>query len=726
MWATCRACFFAALIASSFATVARGQAPELRYDFKSNQHYAYEVTIEIDTEYYVETLSGYSWFHVGEVKDDVIPMSHRGELGSDRKRKPDAPPGSVFGSFRGGPEPGHFTIDRQGKLLRSSGLFPLEFVLGFMETLSIEHLPATPQNQWHWEHEFKMVESNSMVPFSFGFGPGNTRKAKEESDYVVKDVTGNMVRIEKKYRMQSGEGTAGVAHVDMTGSGTFLFDRGLGLVSSLDMNYRIETRERKETRTATAKVTCRKMDPAKLKRMITDEDDRWKRALGTLYEGLPKVPLKPGERTQLLRDLKSTDGALQEAAIDRLLWATADETPDDMAAALAVIVRDCRSLPLQTKAAKAIKVWASPVAIDVLSEAAKNSAFLAGAPEGTGFPLMNAAFEALSAIGTEQAAQAICKNIGEPSDNPAHYLISMGPVAEIPTLQFLSEGGFEKRLACEVLTEVGGVRSALPLKMASERGNYLVEAQQALEAIAKREGMTVDELLAKAERDQPRPVPAGNVYRTWTDASGTFQIEAQLLSVDTGVVKLKARTGKVIDVPIARLSQADRDFINSSQNSSPGPVPIQPPGKPSGTPRDTQLAGGSGGFPFRMVSRENEHLVGFSYHLGQWAGKQSVSINQAIFDPRRRPIPNTLMAKPGYAVGALAVDSSEFVNALCITFMRIKPDGTLDPSDTYNSPVIGTASGQTTTKLGGTGAPVVGIHGRRGAILDAVGLVICE
>ena len=56
--------------------------------------------------------------------------------------------------------------------------------------------------------------------------------------------------------------------------------------------------------------------------------------------------------------------------------------------------------------------------------------------------------------------------------------------------------------------------------------------------------------------------------------------------------------------------------------------------------------------------------------------------------------------------------------------MRISPDGRLDPSDRYTSQWIGSPTGRPPTTLGSTGAMVVGIGGRRAAILDAVGLIL--
>ncbi len=90
--------------------------------------------------------------------------------------------------------------------------------------------------------------------------------------------------------------------------------------------------------------------------------------------------------------------------------------------------------------------------------------------------------------------------------------------------------------------------------------------------------------------------------------------------------------------------------------------------------------------------------------------------------PRTGRWPTCARCKPGYAVGGLNVKGGLRVDGLEFVFMRIKEDG-LDKSDSYTSPWLGGQGGGEPATFGGEGSPVVGLAGRGGSDLDAIGLV---
>lgn len=55
--------------------------------------------------------------------------------------------------------------------------------------------------------------------------------------------------------------------------------------------------------------------------------------------------------------------------------------------------------------------------------------------------------------------------------------------------------------------------------------------------------------------------PDGQPMRTWTDATGTFKVEAAFLKSDGTNVDLKTADGREISVPISRLSASDQAAV---------------------------------------------------------------------------------------------------------------------------------------------------------------------
>ena len=79
-------------------------------------------------------------------------------------------------------------------------------------------------------------------------------------------------------------------------------------------------------------------------------------------------------------------------------------------------------------------------------------------------------------------------------------------------------------------------------------------------------------------------------------------------------------------------------------------------------------------------------------------------------------------APEGFAVGGLYVKSGTRVDGFAVVFLKRTEEG-LDPSTARVSRWIGGTDGGKPVLLGGQGFRITGVHGRRGAEIDAIGLV---
>ncbi len=61
-----------------------------------------------------------------------------------------------------------------------------------------------------------------------------------------------------------------------------------------------------------------------------------------------------------------------------------------------------------------------------------------------------------------------------------------------------------------------------------------------------------------------KPSPVAKTEREWTDDTGKHHTKARLLKVENGQARLEKPDGSVISVPLDKLSEADRQFINTA------------------------------------------------------------------------------------------------------------------------------------------------------------------
>ena len=161
----------------------------------------------------------------------------------------------------------------------------------------------------------------------------------------------------------------------------------------------------------------------------------------------------------------------------------------------------------------------------------------------------------------------------------------------------------------------------------------------------------------------------------------------------------------------ARLRQPPPNYANANAHPNFG--------------HDTPFAGDTtGGGLFRFVDPDRP-LLGVEYRLGAWDNEPSVGQLVPVF-ARDQPvaIPPRVIAPEGYAVGGVNVHTKRYVNAVQLVFLKLTPDGRLDPGDSSTSDWIGDPGEGEPIRLGGDGRRVIGIHCRQGAILNGLALVM--
>jgi hypothetical protein len=176
---------------------------------------------------------------------------------------------------------------------------------------------------------------------------------------------------------------------------------------------------------------------------------------------------------------------------------------------------------------------------------------------------------------------------------------------------------------------------------------------------------------------------------------------------------------------------------------APGPDPSRPAevaleaNQPAGSVIERPAPDGNPQERFREAAPPRGVLVGVRVGYIDAFGGSKVGAVQPIFqagdayiDGRRFgkeiPLPVTVVAHPGYAVGAINTRTGLLLDAFQVIFMRFK-EGRLDPTDFYTSEWLGDPRGGGPGTATGEGRFVVGIHGRSdGREINALGLLIAE
>ena len=138
--------------------------------------------------------------------------------------------------------------------------------------------------------------------------------------------------------------------------------------------------------------------------------------------------------------------------------------------------------------------------------------------------------------------------------------------------------------------------------------------------------------------------------------------------------------------------------------------------------------------PVRDVPGKGMPLIGFRGNTGGWFQFTVLGSLRPLFLSPSGAIQGgskhghaeegrEIIAREGYAVGAILVRSGEVIDGLQVVFMRMKPDGlSLDPQDFYVSDWLGKEGGGA-QELSGKGKLIIGITATSNDAVESLGLV---
>jgi S1-C subfamily serine protease len=230
----------------------------------------------------------------------------------------------------------------------------------------------------------------------------------------------------------------------------------------------------------------------------------------------------------------------------------------------------------------------------------------------------------------------------------------------------------------------------------------------AVGALIAKHGLAIDGLSLVFMRIKGKRVDPADSYES--DWAGSSPPEMQASRLEGGGQPAVGLIGRADDKNLIAIATVFR-----GQEDAVGVFP------PAGM-RHTPIFGG-GPEEFQDVAPAGGLLVGFHFGLGKFFDNDVIKGVRPVYrigDKERLGRPfggeftrlKKVMAKPGYAVGAISMRTGLGLDGVSVTFMRINGDR-LDPSDSYESEYVGGPGGGGPHKVGGDGSPAVGVIGRR-------------
>ncbi len=291
------------------AGIRAAHAEDLRYALQPEQAFAYRVEISADRDDATEELKGVVTFKVKDVAGDKIRLGYFGGLTKTRRthggtssgrRVPRGPRGGPPRGRGGPPRRGgpsifsnpfaglsqvsnELVVTPQGEVQSLQGNSQLPYLLGNLSILFFEPLPDRDESRWEVHNGVSITEGGgrrSRPPFRRPGPPGEQESrtaASESTTFAIERADAKQVVARKTYRLTMPGTGAEETSFEISGSGTWTFNRQLGVSESLDFSQKLVVQDGSVTVTVPVMIRYTRMSDEELanhekqrKEMIAD------------------------------------------------------------------------------------------------------------------------------------------------------------------------------------------------------------------------------------------------------------------------------------------------------------------------------------------------------------------------------------------------------------------------------------------------------------------------
>lgn len=360
----------------------------LRYAGKPDQTVGYRIEIIADRDDVTETLAGVVTYKFQSATESSLCLTYSGGLSKKSKAKssgsnsrfgglpfgPDMFPSRAFGPFSRTPFKGLVTTTKNeltllptGEIHSLEGDSQLPYLLGNASLLVFEPLPEQPKESWSVNLGVSITEEGGRRQFPYPRLPfeqdETTRTAGSEiQTYQVRSIEGPLVTVDKTYRLDSPRVSNNVAGFEINGTGTWVFNRELGLSESLDMTQKLIVQKGDTTVSFPVTIKYNRLSDTELAAYQEEQkkkQEEAKRQLAELQEKEANTPLAEEDAQKILQNLKSDNTAVVQMALQRLQRKNPQKSDPRIAMAVDAL-RDHENTFVRESAGKAAEKWPLP------------------------------------------------------------------------------------------------------------------------------------------------------------------------------------------------------------------------------------------------------------------------------------------------------------------------------------------------------------------------------
>ncbi len=549
------------LIAGSSPRVSAQADAPLRYDWQPSQVFAYNAKIVVDLPDKTETYQGTITYTVKSVANDNRVVTYQGGLPKSTKSK-DTGRRPGFGPFRGppGPPPSPFsrsnfrgseqttndlTVSPTGEVTSMKGDSQLPYLIGNVSLLPFEQVPDAPQRQWRIGGGVSITEKEERSEMRPHFGPFDpfgrgqreeeVQAASESASYSITGNQGDLVTVSKTYELKSPAPKAGESGFVFSGNGTWTFNRKLHVSESLHMDQKLVITTGNQQVTVPVTIDYRRLTEEELAKLQAERERQQAElrrkaeemaAAEAEKKRLAEAPLTAEEKQAALASLRATDKAALTQALGDLAKKTPKDPDSEVAAAIEGLLKHPDRL-IREAAHKALLNWSLEY---------KPRGALDGKYKGPG--------------SVDSTARVVT------ADTPLY-------VGQI--VQLKDNWRWVPADILEVLED--GKVKVHPRGWSTKAWDKVV-ARDAIQ-------LAPDALFQPYKSPTAAAASTEIAMRTWSDATGTYKIEATYLGVTDGKVQLRRQDGREISVPLDRLSPADQQYVQQTQAAKRPPNPFE-------------------------------------------------------------------------------------------------------------------------------------------------------